>query len=213
MIKKIINRLLSPAGLQIKRTNSGFWTEDQDFLKLYSEIKNRTLVKVDRCYMLYQFAKSVANSDAAAAQLGVYKGGTAKMIAKCFPEKKFYLFDTFSGLPNKDNLFNDVNLEEVKKFFSDCKNVKLIKGFFPKTAEGLGLGKFCFVYLDADLYESTIDALNFFYPKMIAGGVILLDDYKTKNWPGIEKAVSEFSKKHKIAPIRTTYWQGLIIKN
>ncbi len=196
-------------------------------MTLYKAIQDKTVVKIDRCYMLFQFAKMAAKLPAGdVAQLGVYKGGTAWMIASCFNNttKKFYLFDTFEGLPqssDKDgmwynttegNNFSDVQFRDVQNYFSNYQNIEFRKGLFPSTAHGLEDEQFCFVYLDADLYQSTKDALCFFYPRMVPGGVIMLDDFGTPTWPGIQKAVQEFCSEQKIAPVTTTWWQGLIIK-
>lgn len=228
-IADFINKTLGIFDLQITVSNTGFWDLDPVFLDLYNKIRNRSLVKIDRCFMLYQFAKHaslMANGDV--AQVGVYKGGTAKMIATCFSKKtkKVFLFDTFEGLPDlseKDQReagrihgtgkqFEDTSFDDVKSYFSDCPNVEIRKGYFPETARGLEDRKFCFVYLDADLYQSTKDGLQFFYPRMVPGGIIMFDDYQTKNWPGVEKAVREFQKEHQISPVTTTWWQGLIIR-
>ncbi len=224
-IGSILNKTLSFFGLHVKRADSGFWDFDPEFLQIYNKIKDKTLVKIDRAYMIYQFAKSSALLvEGDIAQVGVYKGGTAKMIAECFSNsrKKFYLFDTFDGLPdasekdgiknNEKKQFADVSLGEVKSYLSDYPNTEFKKGFFPHTAKGLEGKQFCFVYLDADLYESTKDGLNFFYPRMLPGGVILLDDYGTGTWPGVGKAVREFCAENEIYPIKTAWWQGLIIK-
>ena len=227
----LINKTLGIFGLQIGVSNTGFWDLDPVFLDLYNKIRSRSLVKIDRCFMLYQFAKHASlTTHGDVAQVGVYKGGTAKMIATCFSKtpKKVFLFDTFDGLPalsEKDHgeigrvykvedtkQFRDTHIDDVKKYLSDFPNVEIIKGYFPQTAHGLENRRFCFVYLDADLYQSTKDGLQFFYPRMIPGGIIMLDDYKTKNWPGVERAVREFQEERHISSITTTWWQGLIIR-
>lgn len=224
----LLNRVLGFFDLQLRRRHSGIWDSDQEFLRLYERLRNRTLVRIDRCYALYQFAKSQALSPRGeVAQVGVYRGGTARMVAECFlsSRKRVYLFDTFEGLPqaskddgangaqnNEEKQFTDTDFSEVKEYFSDLPNVEFRKGFFPDTARGLENQEFCFVYLDADLYRSTKDGLDFFYPRMVPGGVIIMDDYGTKGWPGVEKAAREFCTENNVAPVKTVWWQGLIIK-
>lgn len=235
MVKKIkgyfrtgINRLFSIWNLQVRRINAGLWDLDQQFLEEYKSIQDVTVVKIDRAYMLYQFARMAACLPKGnVAQLGVYKGGTAKMIARCFARspKKVFLFDTFEGLPPSSladgaqgellkttNEFVDVSFDAVKTLLAPYSSVVFKQGFFPETTRGLEDEKFCFVYLDADLYQSTKDGLNFFYPRMVPGGIIMLDDFGTPIWPGIQKAVEEFCREHNISPIQTTWWQGAIIK-
>lgn len=77
-------------------------------------------------------------------------------------------------------------------------NVIIKKGWFPDTAVDLDDEKFCFVSLDANLYETIKAGSEFFYPKMINGGVILVQDYYDDVFTGVKKAVNEFAKKHKI---------------
>src|SRR3990167_11445358 len=99
----IFSKILGFFGLEIKVSNTGFWDSDPVFLNLYNKIRDRSLVKIDRCFMLYQFAKHASfMSLGDVAQVGVYKGGTAKIIASCFfkTSKKVFLFDTFEGLPS-----------------------------------------------------------------------------------------------------------------
>jgi O-methyltransferase len=67
------------------------------------------------------------------------------------------------------------------------------EGIFPETATGLEDETFAFVHLDADLYQSTLDGLNFFYPRLSPGGCIIVHDYN-HNWEGVTKAVDEFSE-------------------
>jgi O-methyltransferase len=78
----------------------------------------------------------------------------------------------------------------VARYLADC-NVEIHEGYFPATAQMLEFLKLSFVHLDADLYETTKDALDFFVPRMVPGGVLILDDWKWSGCPGVEKAVTE----------------------
>jgi O-methyltransferase len=167
------------------------------------------------------------NINGAFAELGVYKGETAQMIHEMDPERKLYLFDTFQGFNNEDLLhensndekfntdnFADTSLETVKKFVSGNDNVMYMPGYFPESAIHLNEQHFAFVHLDADLYKPTLAALNFFYPRLSAGGVILIHDYN-HTWPGLRKAVDEFLTTIPESPLWISDWQGsiMIIKN
>jgi len=48
------------------------------------------------------------------------------------------------------------------------------------------------VHLDCDLYESYRTCLEFFYPRLSMGAVVLFDEYNDPTWPGCNKAVDEF---------------------
>lgn len=51
---------------------------------------------------------------------------------------------------------------------------------------------FAMVHLDCDLYLPTKAALEFFYPKMVRGGLLILHDYDSGCWPGVTLAADEF---------------------
>lgn len=66
------------------------------------------------------------------AEVGVYKGGTAKIILEIMNKNcGLYLFDTFEGIPNKseqDNVhivgdFNDTSYDDILKYFMSYQNV------------------------------------------------------------------------------------------
>lgn len=136
------------------------------------------------------------------AELGVYQGGSARFLATSFPERRVILFDTFAGIPfkgendwHKPGDFGDTSLESVQAYLSDCPNVEFAPGLFPETAQPYKDEQFAFVYLDADQYQSTVDGLFFFWPRMAHGGVIALDDYEWPNCPGVARALREFGEK------------------
>lgn len=138
------------------------------------------------------------------AELGVYKGETARIIHLCSPERKLHLFDTFKGFPAGDlkeetgkaasyttKHFADTRPEKVKQLLGEHRGIICYPGYFPHTAKGLEQEKFAFVSIDADLYKPTKAGLEFFYPKLPGGGIILVHDYNNE-WPGVMKAVDEF---------------------
>ena len=174
-------------------------------------------------YMLYSIAKSQQELDGDMAEVGVYQGGSAKLISEVKGDKKLFLFDTFIGLQElsdddthfgkkhwKKNEFNDTSLETVKNYLSSYNNIQIIKGEFPKTADSIHDSKFSFVHLDVDLYRSTIECLKFFYPRLVNGGIILVHDYHSD---GIQKAFKEFLQSNKVHLIELTGSQCMIIKN
>lgn len=71
--------------------------------------------------------------------------------------------------------------------------------------------KFCFVHLDVDLYKSTKDCLEFFYPRMVRGGIILTHDYNYV-FKGVKKAYNEFFANKPEAVIKLADYQALMVK-
>lgn len=129
------------------------------------------------------------------AELGVYRGGSAKLIAHSARGATLHLFDTFEGLPEADEFgehgagdFRDTAFADVKQFLQGS-NATIHRGIFPFTADDGA--RYRFVHLDADTYQSTVAALCYFVPRMVAGGRIILDDFGWWATPGVAKALHE----------------------
>jgi hypothetical protein len=171
-----------------------------NFPQVLNEIKRVVMCDPAKCFFLYTLVKSVQDREGEMAEIGVYKGGTGKLIAKANPRKTVHLFDTFTGLPemtfNLDKLntgtFSETSLAQVSDFLKDCPNVVIRPGTFPNTGKGLEDKKFCFVHIDTDNYQSIAECLKFFYPLMVVGGVMVIDDYEWFDCPGVKKAIDEF---------------------
>src|SRR5690606_38072231 len=99
----------------------------------------------------------------------------------------------------------DASLESVQNYLSEFDNVSYYKGFFPDSAVDLDPDlKFCFVNMDVDLYESTLSCLEFFYPRMHPGGIMLSHDYSLLT--SVERAFTEFfaDKRENLIELPTT---------
>ena len=136
----------------------------------------------------------------AVAELGVFQGDFAKYINKKFPERKFYLFDTFEGFDEEQLLnldsekekdfyrvrFGDTSIQRVLDKMCTPDNCVVKKGYFPESLEGLE-EEFAFVSLDADLKEPIYEGLKYFYPRLVKGGYIFVHDYN--NWSVVSNQV------------------------
>jgi O-methyltransferase len=122
------------------------------------------------------------------AEIGVYRGKSARWIADAAPNSPLYLYDTFNGMPkpglydwHRAGDFRDTSVGLVRR---RVPRAYVIKGTFPETSfPGLNPG---FVHLDGDLYQTAKDALDLW-----PGAVFLVDDYGTTTCPGVKKAVDE----------------------
>ncbi|MFT6866990.1 MAG: O-methyltransferase [Cyclobacteriaceae bacterium] len=167
------------------------------------------------------------NIPGAFAEMGVYQGDTARLIHEMDVSRTFHLFDTFEGFDQKDlafekskdekystENFSDAILDEVKLHVDGNENVHFHVGYFPDSAKDIKEPIYAFVHLDADLYLPTLTALKYFYPKLYAGGVIMIHDYN-HTWDGIPKAINEFIKTIPESIQEIADWQGsvMIVKN
>lgn len=182
---------------------------------------------------IYQLISEVSHIKGDIIELGIHRGNTSLLIKKILDifkiKKKLFLLDHFKGLVNFTN--NDTKISKKFKFkyrskknqvetfinFFKFKNVKIInkdattlkKGFFDKKQ------KFCFVYLDMDLYDPTMNALNSIHNHVSKGGYIIFDEGLKKDWSE-GKAIKKFynlnKKKFKIIKIDKFYQPDLMLK-
>lgn len=174
-------------------------------LQLIAQVKSETgmLLGDLEAFEICQAVKRSEKIPGEIAEVGVFRGGSAKLIAET-SSKKIHLFDTFEGLPeltaeddpeqfSKDDY--SASLESVEEYMASYPHVSLYKGVFPATAGPVETSKFSFVHLDVDLYEPTLESLRFFYPRMSRGGVIIGHDYRDIpqfHDSGVKKAFDEF---------------------
>ncbi len=158
--------------------------------------------------MADEFLK-VAHLDGDVADLGSYRGGSALVLRKLC-NKHLHLFDTWEGNPYDDPLCHHkrgewkASLEECRKVVGWDDETYCWKGVFSRAQldwegefgvyEGdaaIKHYKFCFVYVDMDTYQATKDAIEFFWPRLVKGGVMFFDDYGWEPCAGVKKAVDE----------------------
>ena len=121
---------------------------------------------------------------------------------------ELYLFDTFEGFDKRDisvernnsyseELAGHLNITGEQLVLSKLPHPDMcviLKGYFPETAEGID-EEFCFVNLDFDLYKPILAGLEFFVPRMVRGGVILIHDYFNPGYLGVKEAIKAFEDK------------------
>jgi O-methyltransferase len=200
------------------------WLGTKAFKKFYDLGAPRTLVSPDRAYVLYVLLNQTFFLRGDVWECGVYRGGTAAMMAAMIeahaPGKKLYLFDTFSGMPatdpekdiHKAGDFSDTSLEAVSSFVGRKDFCCYKKGFIPETFSGLESSVIAFAHIDVDIYQSIIDSLNFIWPKLVTGGVIVFDDYGFPTCPGARMAVDEFFSNKKCCPLCLPTGQAIVFK-
>lgn len=159
------------------------------------------------------------------AEAGIFQGEFAKEINRVFPERKFFLFDTFTGFDRRDIAYDQKHLfsQRGMEYYSAASETLVLrkmphpdtcvirKGYFPETAAGLN-ETFCFVNLDFDLYQPTLAGLEYFFPRMATGGVILVHDYFSDEYKGVSEAVVEFAGKTalQLFPIGDLFSVGIL---
>ena len=149
-----------------------------------------------------------------AAECGCWRGHSTYMIAKTLStggfNSIFHIFDSFEGLSelgaedtNARRTLTPEEINGLKESFASSEVrvrrvlepfpfVRLYSGWIPERFPEVKDTKFRFVHIDVDLYQPTVDSLNFFYPRMERGGVMTFDDYGMSQFPGTKQAVDEY---------------------
>ncbi len=171
----------------------------------------------------FELFKMISGLRGAIVECGVFKGASFvrfAMFRSLFEEKKkrrIIGFDTFEEFP-ETNFEDDkqcredflkkagtqsISVGQLKSVLKKKKcedNTELVKGDITKTLPEYVKShprlKISMLNLDVDIYEPAATVLEYLYPKIVKGGVLLLDDYKI--FPGETKAVDDYFKGSKV---------------
>lgn len=157
---------------------------------------------------------------------GIFSSSIMEYLGWNKLHKKYYLLDTFCGIDEDQLSKEEIALgrieeskamypecfEDVKKNFSEFKNVIIIKGSIPSTLRQVKAKKVCYLSIDLNNAKPEIAAAEFFWPKIVPGGIILLDDYAYSGYLPQKKAFDRFAKKKKIEILSLPTGQGMMIK-
>ncbi len=163
-------------------------------------------------------------------ECGVSKGFLSSSIMEYLNwnklNKKFYLLDTFRGIDEAQLLKEEVELgrkiqnkkfysesyEEVKKNFAEFKNVVLVRGSIPSTLRDLNVKKVSFLSIDMNNAKPEVAAAEFFWQKLVKGGIVLLDDYAYSGYYPQKEAFDRFARKKGVKILSLPTGQGLYMK-
>lgn len=163
------------------------------------------------------------------AEVGVFRGNFARVINTLFANRTLYLFDTFAGFDPTERETDIQNGYSAPEFFTRNNNfvdtsVELVMqrmphpercipkvGFFPESLDDLE-DQFALVSIDVDLYTPMLNAIEYFYPRLTAGGYLMLHDYNHADFRGVKQAVADYEAKHgKLAKVPVPDQGGTIV--
>jgi len=161
-----------------------------------------------RCYELWHLLGQVIDLGGDVLEVGVWRGGTGCMLAaraqSLNKQTKVFLCDTFSGVVKAgalDNFYKGGEHADTSKDLVvglanslGLDNVEILEGIFPEdTGDVVGRNTFCFCHIDVDVYQSAKDVVNWVWPRLRVGGVIVFDDYGFHHCQGITQLVDELA--------------------
>lgn len=175
----------------------------------------------------------------ARAECGTYRGATALLLCHAWRSERadfdgtgFHLVDSFSGtststghdlIPVREpggaarmtTFFppgrTDVTADMVRGFFREFPGARVCAGWIPGVFGDLPETSWAFVHLDLTLYEATLAGLQYFYPRLSPGGVLVC--VGSVFCPGVQKAVDEFTAAHDAPYIVLGYGERVFLKS
>ena len=207
------------------------WLHDREYLAAWGQFPEATPGVKDRRFVLWSLAKSLASLEGDTAECGVFNGGSSFLmcLARADQPEPFphHVFDSFEGLsepqgsdvPDRPESFrwkaHDLSVGEdvVRRNLARFDFVTLYKGWIPDRFAEVADRRFSFVHIDVDLHQPTWDSLDFFYDRLVPGGVLLCDDYGFTTCPGARRAFDDFIRpRPERSVVHLPTGQGLVVK-
>jgi hypothetical protein len=203
-LTKLRRALFGPDDVRIELQEPGFLELANSVLR-----EGRTLHGRDRLWILWQAAWNSAATGGAGAEVGAFRGGTAYFIAAALEravghEVPVEVIDTFEGHPTEkltdvdpdphhsSEIFTETSYESVVAHLAPFGLATVHKGEFSEVAPSLPERQYGLVHIDVDIHQPARDCLHYFGPRMLPGGVIVMDDYESPTSPGIRLAAEEY---------------------
>ena len=140
----------------------------------------------------------------------------------------YYLLDTFEGIPveqisdkerslgiagmNRKYEHGEKTYLDTKAKFSKWDNCKIIRGRVPETLQHVKSEKFSYISIDMNVVAAEIAAAEFLWPKLVPGGMMLLDDYGWESHIQQKIAFDEFAERHGIEVLSLPTGQAILMK-
>lgn len=180
------------------------WLNDIEFMTLYQQIKDNTLVDIYRCYELWSLARQLHNVPGDVLEVGVWRGGTGAILAQAVkgtPSRQVFLADTFTGVVKagaKDTRYtggehSDTSIGLVRDLLKTLglENARLLQGIFPEDTAHEIPGKIAFLHCDVDVYQSSKDIIEWCLPRLSPGAMMVFDDFGFGGCEGVTQYCEE----------------------
>jgi len=116
---------------------------------------------------------------------------------------KMHLYDAWAPMRNEYLLeseqesagnYSNITIERVKKNLSEFNNVVYHPGYIPESLhlEPPSLKQISYMHIDLNSAMPTVAALEYFFPILARGGIVLFDDYGWIEYGPTKKAVDKF---------------------
>ncbi|MGK0257143.1 MAG: O-methyltransferase [Candidatus Azotimanducaceae bacterium] len=196
--------------------------KDEEFRAVFKKFSDDNWTSFERKWHLNEFLKLVRNVPGDFSECGVFRGGSAHFMCAeaLLSNKHVHLFDSFEGLSapidGEDNHWSPGDLrigeEEVRNNLAQFDNYSTYKGWIPERFGEVSETKFSLVHIDVDLQQPTGDAIEFFYPRLSTGGILLLDDHGSAMCPGARSVALDYFADQEETVLDLATGQGVVFK-
>lgn len=153
-------------------------------------------------------------------EVGAFRGGSSKFLAKNNPKRKVFVFDTFCGIPCDPGELDThikgdfaADYGEVCTYLADCPNITVYSGIFPESMPN-NMGPVALAHIDVDMESSVRGCILALWPKVSCGGFLVFDDYNAEACKGLKRAVDEmFGDKIIVGPHPQAWVQKTGVSN
>lgn len=196
--------------------------DDGNFREIFTRFSDENWTSFERKWNLKELLKLTHRLSGDFAECGVFRGGSAYLMCQVaqLDHKQVHLFDSFAGLSKPAEHESEhwspgdlaVGEEEVHTNLREFDNFHTYAGWIPERFADVSSHTFSFVHIDVDLEQPTRDSIEFFYPRLVPGGVLLLDDHGSAMCPGARATALDYFANQPEQVMDLATGQGLVIK-
>lgn len=177
-----------------------------------------------RMWILTELARH-ADGRGAFAEFGTNRGGCAYMVLASTRTSPLYMFDTFAGIPDSNltdeeraagfaGSWSDTSVEHVRRRLAEWPDrTKYVVGNVFDTLASAETGELSLVHMDLNAALPTKHALEYAFPRLRVGGVIVFDDYGFTGYEDQRAVVDSFFASTPERPLALPTGQALVVKN
>jgi hypothetical protein len=156
---------------------------------------------------------------------GIYSLALCEYIDFNSTGKAFWLFDTFAGHPSEQMTEQERRLagDGGPSSYPDCyatalrnfaafPKAQLVRGKVPDTLATVAIEQVAYLSIDMNLEYPERAALEFFWPRLVSGGIVVLDDYGWLQHRGQRDSHDAFAHARGLEIFALPTGQGLLLK-
>jgi hypothetical protein len=215
---------------------------DSQYLEIFERAlareKGDILGRRKRFWTMLQFLELTRDLDGETAEVGVLFGLSSYLICSYrqlrehgFKGAGHHAIDSYRGFarahpadlqPGACELIFSLDEQRprngsfrgrAEQVMASFPEIEFHEGWIPEVFDTLDSdARYRFVHVDVDLHDPTYDSLAYFYPRVVPGGAIVIDDYGFREWPGCRTATDAFCDRYGAAVLPLPHGNAAIFK-